>query len=123
MLEEDGFPRRRTSGEISGNAVIERELVLLDQHHDGRGYELFADGPRLKNRLRADRGRQFDVRQTVSLGEENVSALVDADGDAGNVLPGHFRAHQGVDRLDLPGAQRARCKWVSPCLQLAAWRE
>src|SRR6516162_2147328 len=119
VLDADPAPCGRAVWDVLCDAVIKRELALLCQYHDGGGYELFADRSRLEHRLWAHRGRQFDVCQTVPFAEEYASAMVDSDGEAGNALTGHFRAHEGIDRLDLPGAERVGRDCAGLCLRPA----
>ena len=78
---------------VSG--VVEGELAFLDQHHDGSGRELFADGSGLVDRFGFDRDLELDVREAVALRFDDLAVTDDQQGEAGDLALLHF----GLDVL------------------------
>jgi hypothetical protein len=101
VLDEDGFPSGRRVGEISGDAVVERELIFFDEHHDRGGYELLGDRTGLHEGFRRDGNVQFHIGETVAFRKQNAAAAVDADLEAGDALAGHLRFHEPIDGVSL----------------------
>src|SRR5580698_11002839 len=73
------FPTPRCLRKVFRDAVAQGNPSLLNEHHDRRGHELLADGARLEDRLGLYRDPELDVRESVTLGKQNVAATVDAD--------------------------------------------
>lgn len=105
IFDFDGLPGFGGVGEIFGDAVVEGEFVFFDKHHDGSGNELFADGAGLEDGFGFDGDVEFDVAETVALGEKDFAAGIDADLEAGDVLAGHFGGDVTVDGGDLVGGE------------------
>jgi len=92
--------------EVFRDAVIERDFAFFDEHHDGGRDELFADGAGLHQGLGLDRHIELDVSKTVSLGEQDAAATVDAKLEAGNALAGHVVIDEIVKGGEVFGVER-----------------
>ena len=74
ILDEDRLPGGGSVGEVLGDAVVERDFAFFDEHHDGGGDELLADGAGLKEGLRLDGDIELDVGEAVPLCKQDLAA-------------------------------------------------
>ena len=93
----DGAPRRGRTGEVFIDRVVEAELAVFDQHHYGRGSELFPYRAGLKNSFRFHRDVKLDVRHAVTLGLNHLPVAHDAKREPRNFLSAHFGSDVGVN--------------------------
>ena len=66
MPNRDRFPRGRRAIEVLADRVVDTKPTVLDQQHDARGDELFADRGDFEDRVRRRRLLQLDVGKAVS---------------------------------------------------------
>src|SRR5204862_3306968 len=98
MMDRDISPGFRPFREELAQLVIESEPSFLDKHHDqGRG-ELLTYRTGLKNRLRLHCNLMFDVRESITFGENDAAILNNGDGNAGYLRLTHFGLDIGIDR-------------------------
>src|SRR5262245_29496309 len=90
MADGDAVPRLRRPVEVFADLVVEADLALLDEQHDPRGYELFADRPDFVNSLRPRGDVMFDVGQTVTFGLDDFAFLDHGERKSRNALLLHF---------------------------------
>ncbi len=77
--------------------VVERQLFVFGQHHDGRGGELLGDRAQPIDRLGRGRHVVFQIGEAIAAGQHDVPVLDDAYGVRRHVPP--FDVLQG-DRVD-----------------------
>ena len=100
----DAVALRREVGEELLQRVVERELPLLYQPHDGRARELLGDGADAVDRLGGRWHVVLEVREAVSLREDRATVLHDRDRNAGGAFLGDGGGGNRVDVVD----ERAR---------------
>lgn len=106
IFYEDGLPTGGRVGKIFCDAVVEADFAFFDEHHDGGGDELLADGARLKQRIWFNGCVEFKVGEAVAFGEEDLGAMINADFSARDPFLGHFGGDVVVDGGDLRGRER-----------------
>ena len=72
---------------------------------DACGDKLLADGADFVDGFRSGRNIEFNIRQAVPFGLDNLPVLYDSDGDAGNMLPLHLGFHVVVNIICARGAR------------------
>src|SRR5215470_13294190 len=63
--------------QVTRNRVIQGKLALLCKQHSGRRRELFRHRPYAKQIVGLQRDISFDIRQTIGLAKQHMSALGD----------------------------------------------
>src|SRR5689334_21150886 len=70
-------------GQIFSDVVVERELAVLREQHQGRRRELFGDGTTLEDRGIRIRHSILEVRQAVAVGVEGAAIFPESDAATG----------------------------------------
>ena len=80
--------------------IVETELALLAELHDGSGGEELGVGSHAEAGGCRDWGSGDEVAMAVALGSDELLIVNDADGDTGQMLVDHLVAHPGVEQTD-----------------------
>ena len=80
MPERDGAPVHRQLGQHRARVVVEAQLAVVHEQHDGRGGELFRHRARLQDGTGENGAVAGDVGHAVAAGEQHLTALRNADG-------------------------------------------
>jgi hypothetical protein len=104
VADRDTVPLGRDVRQELLQRVVERELPLLHQAHDGRARELLGDRADAIDRLDGRRHVVLEIREPVPLREDRTTVLHHRDGDARGALLGDGDAGNRVDVMD----ERAR---------------
>src|SRR4030095_6526323 len=103
MARRDLGPCLRSLIDVGPDGVVQPNLSLLDQHHDGCGCELLGDGSSVEDAAGHDRSIGLEVGDPVSLLPNDPAFFDHRDSAAGDATGLHLACDVGVYLVGLRG--------------------
>src|SRR2546427_13012496 len=108
VAHRDRLPRLRRARQVPPDGIVELDLTLLDEQHDGRRGELLGHRRQLEHGVRRHRHVVLEVRVPIAARLQELALADDRQGRARDVAPLHLDLDVIVDRVGVRGRRRQR---------------
>ena len=110
MPHSDAGPRFGNA-QIFCNRIVERECVLLDQHHHRDGGELFGHRSGLKHGVWRHAHAVFQIRHTVTLAKHDLAVGSDHERASRDLFSSEIIVDETIDAVGCPSGWRYCEQW------------